>query len=119
MPQLHRNHSLERSHDLVARARRKSTDKVVQEDLRLRLAHTNVLDSALKDIAARSPPPSPTQSVCTPHRKTPSIKWATQVIVSHVEEGDYDDYGFRYDDDGEEDINSLALTRTVTRKPKR
>lgn len=123
MPPIERRLSLEETFSLVDRARRKSLDKNVHEDLRLRLSHSNVLNSALKEIAARSPPPSPTQSSCTPYSlakpKSASITWATQIIVSHVEEGDYDDLGFSYDDDGEEDINDLALTRTASRYPKR
>lgn len=118
MPPLSRRLSLEETYSLAVRARRKSSDKLVREDLRLKLGHTNVLDSALKDIAARSPPPSPTQSTCTPYSKpkATSIKWATEVVVSHVE---YDDCGFRYEDDGEEDLAGLALVRTKSQKPKR
>ena len=121
MSPLERRLSLEETYSLADRARRKSSDKFIREDLRRKLSHDKVLDSALKDIAARSPPPSPTQSICSPYSipksKPTSITWATQVIVSHVEVGDYDDCGFAYGDDGEEDISSLALTRTNSRYP--
>lgn len=118
MPSLCRRLSLEENFSVADRARRKSSDRYIREDLRLKLGHTNVLDAALKGIAALSPPPSPTQSTCTPHRKPASITWADQIIVSHVEDGDSDDHGFSYDDDGEEDIGSLTLSRTPS-KPKR
>ena len=122
MPPLERRLSLEETFSLVDRARRKSSDKTVHDDLRLRISHSNVLNSALKEIAARSPPPSPIQSTCSPYSipnsKPASITWATQIIVSHVEEGDYDDYGFSYDNDGQEDISDLALTRTTSIYPK-
>ena len=120
MPSLERQLSLEETYTLADKARRKSSDKFVREDLRLKLGHTNVLDFALKDIAARTPPPSPTQSTCsmyaTPKSKPATITWATEVVVSHVEEVDYDDYGFSYNDDGEEDLGGLALTRTSSKR---
>lgn len=119
---LERSLSLEETYNLADRARRKSSDKLVREDLRLKLGHTNVLDSLLKDIAKRSPPPSPTQGVVRPHsvamkRSTSNtITWATQEITKvHG----VDDYGFEYEDDGEEDMESLSLCRTKSRKPER
>ncbi|KPI34958.1 uncharacterized protein AB675_3828 [Cyphellophora attinorum] len=115
--------SLEETYTLADRARRKSSDKLVREDLRLKLGHTNVLDSLLKDIARRSPPPSPTQScsrpVSSPMKRQSSgnsITWATQTVTKvHG----VDDYGFAYEDDGEEDMESLSLCRTKSRKPER
>ena len=104
--------SLEETQQLAGLARRKSNDKMVREDLRLKLGHTNVLDSLLKDIAKRSPPPSPTQACVKLDRKPTTIQWATQV-VSKVEQ--VDDFGFTYDDDGEEDLESLNLCRTSSR----
>ena len=112
MPELTRRLSLEETHDLVTLARRKSNDRMVREDLRLKLGHTNVLDHLLKDIAKRSPPPSPTQACVKPAAKPTTIQWATQV-VSKVEQ--VDDYGFSYDDDGAEDMDSLSLCRTPSR----
>jgi hypothetical protein len=119
--------SLEETFNIADRARRKSSDKFISEDLRLKLGHTNVLESALKDIAVRSPPPSPTQTACSPYslskskKSTPkprAIKWATQT-VSYQYESRYDDAGFKYEDDGEEDFESLSLVRTQSRKPSR
>lgn len=128
LPPLTKCLSLEETFNLADRARRKSTDKTISEDLRLKLGHTNVLESALKDIAVRSPPPSPTQAACSPYsysakpkkseRRQPSIKWATQTI-SYQYESTYDDAGFRYEDDGLEDFQGLSLVRTQSRKPKR
>jgi hypothetical protein len=110
MPPLTRRLSLEETHQLAGLARRKSNDRMVREDLRLKLAHTNVLDNLLKDIAKRSPPPSPTQT-CVKMDRKPTIQWAPQ-IVSKVET--VDELGFAYDD-GAEDLEELSLTRTVTR----
>ncbi|RMD41301.1 hypothetical protein DV735_g3833, partial [Chaetothyriales sp. CBS 134920] len=63
LPLPHHHHdyslSLEETQQLAGLARRKSNDRLVREDLRLRLAHNNILDSLLRDIAKRSPPPSP------------------------------------------------------------
>lgn len=119
MPPLSRRLSLEETYNLADRARRKSSDKIVREDLRLKLGHTNVLDSLLKDIARRSPPPSPTQGVCKPvavsTTKRSTITWATEEVSKVY---GVDDYGFAYDD-GEEDMESLSLTRTKSRKPER
>jgi hypothetical protein len=121
LPPLTRSLSLEETYSLADRARRKSSDKFVREDLRLKLGHTNVLDSLLKDIARRSPPPSPTQSVSKPislARPPPSrtITWATEEVTKvHG----IDDYGFSYDDDGEEDFVGLSLSRTKSHKPAR
>jgi len=117
MPQLTRRLSLEETFNLADRARRKSADKNV--DLRLKLGHTNVLDSLLKDIARRSPPPSPTQGVVKPvgvphHKRGSTITWATQEVTKVY---GVDDYGFAYEDDGEEDLEGLTLTRTKSRKP--
>lgn len=121
MPPLTRRLSLEETFNLADRARRKSTDKNVREDLRLKLGHTNVLDSLLKDIARRSPPPSPTQGVCKPvavshHKRPTTITWATEEITKVY---GVDDYGFSFGDDGEEDFESLSLTKTKSRKPER
>ena len=120
MPPLSRRLSLEETYNLADRARRKSSDRTVREDLRLKLGHTNVLDSLLKDIARRSPPPSPTQGVCkpvaVPQSKRQSITWATEEVSKVY---GVDDYGFAYEDDGEEDMESLSLTRTKSRKPER
>lgn len=118
MPPLSRRLSLEETYNLADRARRKSTERNVREDLRLKLGHTNVLDSLLKDIARRSPPASPTQGVCKPvataHLKPQTITWATEEVSKVY---GVDDYGFGYEDDGEEDFDSLSLTRTKSRKP--
>jgi hypothetical protein len=120
MPPLTRRLSLEETYNLADRARRKSTDKNLREDLRLKLGHTNVLDSLLKDIARRSPPPSPTQGVAkpfaAPQLKRQTITWATEEVSKVY---GVDDYGFAYEDDGEDDLESLSLTRTPSRKPER
>lgn len=121
MPPLTRRLSLEETFNLADRARRKSSDKNVREDLRLKLGHTNVLDSLLKDIARRSPPPSPTQGVVKPVampqlKRQTTITWATEEITKVY---GVDDYGFTYGDDGEEDFEGLSLTRTKSRKPER
>ncbi|RMZ79232.1 hypothetical protein DV737_g3541, partial [Chaetothyriales sp. CBS 132003] len=105
--------SLEETEQLAGLARRKSNDRVVREDLRLKLAHNNVLDSLLRDIAKRSPPPSPLQRSVRPDRKPRTIQWATQ-IVSKVER--VDDYDLANDDnDEEEDISGLSLCRMSSR----
>ena len=112
---LERRLSLEETFNLADRARRKSTDKNIREDLRLKIGHENVLGSLLKDIAARSPPPSPTQQVVRMDRKPAAITWATEVTsVTEI-----DDYGFSYADDGAEDLDGLALCLTASKKPRR
>lgn len=115
-PPLERRLSLEETYSLAHRARRKSTDKNIREDLRLKLAHENVLTSALKDIAVRSPPPSPTQKSVKLERRPTTITWAPS---ESTRMNTRDDYGFPYEDDGEEDFGGLALSRTVSRKPSR
>jgi hypothetical protein len=83
----------------------------------LKLGHSGVLDSLLKDIARRSPPPSPTPTAARPlvNKRSPqTITWATQEVTKMHGE---DDYGFAYEDDAEEDMDSLSLCRTVSRKP--
>ena len=113
MAPLTRRLSIEEAHSLAGLARRKSNDRMVREDLLRKLGHTNVLDSLLKDIAKRSPPPSPTQACVKLDRKpAATIQWATQV-VSKVEQ--VDEYGYVYEEDGEEDLESLSLCRTPTR----
>ena len=119
MPPLTRRLSLEETHELAGLARRKSNDKMVREDLRLKLGHTNVLGQILKDIAQRSPPPSPTRACVKMDRKPTTIQWSSQVAqrrkVEPVKHVGVDDLGFEYGDDGEEDLDSLSLCRTNSR----
>lgn len=108
--------SIEETYHLADTARRKSSEKVVREDLRLKLQHTNFLEMLLQDIALnekeskKSPPPSPTQSTVNPERH---ISW-DQSIPTGV-----DEFGYGFEDDGEEDLEGLSLTKTVSRRPRR
>ncbi|KIX00979.1 uncharacterized protein Z518_10045 [Rhinocladiella mackenziei CBS 650.93] len=112
--------SREETYQLADYARRKSSDKVVREDLRLRLSHGHMLEMLLQDIARteRELQTSPTEDkyLTVQERKGSqsqrrNVEEATEVV---------DEYGFPLEEeDGEEDLGGLALMRTESRRPVR
>jgi hypothetical protein len=106
------------TYQLADAARRKSSDRTVREDLRLKLSHDHLLEMLLQDIARteRERQTSPTEEKYLMHseRKKPTSP------SSPPEEPQYDDYGFPLDDeDSEEDLGGLTLMRTESRRPRR
>jgi len=111
-----RHLSREETYHLADTARRKSSDKLVREDLRLKLSHDHILELLLQDIARaeRERQTSPTEKkYLTPQERRGSTEQKRSTGV--------DDYGFPLveDDDGEEDLGGLALMRTESRRPSR
>ena len=107
---------------LAETARRKSSDRVVSEDLRLKLSHVHLLDMLLQDIARgeRELQTSPTEEkyLTTAERQSKSPVDSTRT-TSRIEE-QYDEYGFPLDEEeAEEDFGGLALMRTESRRPVR
>jgi hypothetical protein len=107
--------SIEEKYNIAETARRKSGSEASRRDLRLAIGHSHMLDMLLKDIAKeeyeqalRTPPPSPSAKHSDMH-----ITWADkpaprveEPAFEHVEEYD----------DGAEDLESLSLCRTPTRR---
>lgn len=108
--------SLEEKYNVAETARRKSGSEASRRDLRLAIGHSHMLDKLLKDIAKeeyeqalKTPPPSPSAKHSDVH-----ISWAVTPprleeeppAFEHVEEYD----------DGAEDLESLSLCRTPTRR---
>jgi len=105
--------SREETYHLAETARRKSTDRIVRDDLRLSLSHGHLLDQLLQEIARseRERQTSPTEEkyLLPQERKSPQQERRAAVEV--------DEYGFPLDaEDGEEE---LSLTRTQSRRPAR
>ena len=126
LPTLARRLSLEQTYSVAHTARRKSSSQTTRNDLRLQLAHTNVLELALHDISlsesvtsspASSPPTSPKASAS--HMVDGKhIAWAA---VEVVKASRYQRPHFEYEeyDDGEEDLESLSLVRVSSRSEQR
>lgn len=109
--------SREETFQLAETARRKSLNKVVHDDLRLKLSHEHLLDALLQDIARseRELQTSPTEDKYL----TKSERKRTQE-PRRIPQPKFDDYGFPLDEeDGEEDMGGLSLTRTQSRRPVR
>lgn len=117
--QASRRLSREEAYHLADTARRKSSDKLVREDLRLKISHDHLLELLLQDIARaeRERQTSPTEEkYLTPQeRKTPTKQ------RRRTEEVEVDDYGFplEEEEDGVEDLGGLGLMRTESRRPMR
>ena len=107
--------SRQETYQLAEQARRKSSDKLVREDLRLKLSHDHLLELLLQDIARteRELQTSPTEEkyLTMEERKSPEQqRTSTKAEVN--------EYGFRLEEeDGEEDLGGLALMRTESRRP--
>ena len=107
--------SRQETYQLAEQARRKSSDKLVREDLRLKLSHDHLLELLLQDIARteRELQTSPTEEkyLTVGERKAPRRQGtSTKAVV--------DEYGFPLEeDDSEEDLGGLALMRTESRRP--
>lgn len=113
--------SREETYQLANTAQRKSLDRVVREDLRLKLSHDHLLELLLQDLAraGRESQTSPTKEEYlteSERRKPPADGGEPRTRT----QSQYDDYGFPLDDeDSEDDTGGLALMRTVSRKPVR
>ncbi|OAP65380.1 hypothetical protein AYL99_01352 [Fonsecaea erecta] len=113
--------SREETYHLADTARRKSSDRLVREDLRLKLSHGHLLELLLQDIARtereRQTSPTDEKYLMPQERKRPSSEGKTS---SHADLELVDDYGFPLElEDGEEDLGELSLTRTQSRRPVR
>ena len=107
LPQL----SIEDTYSLAYVARRKSSTGSSKTDLRQRLGTAQLLE-ALENAIRNSPPPSPQPT----YRKTTAsqhISWASLEAPKQEAKPEFDDYGFAYYDDEEDD--SLSLCRTQSR----
>ncbi|KAL8243867.1 hypothetical protein R6Q59_010125 [Mikania micrantha] len=121
---LERSLSIEETYALASVARRKSSSESARKDLRQQLGHAQLLE-VVENVIRSSPPPSPRQSTSEiPSSK--HISWQSLEVtkrytppppppppVRPAEE--VDEYGFSYDDD-EEDLDSLSLMRTPSRR---
>ena len=108
--------SIEEKYNIAETARRKSGSEATRRDLRLAVGHSHMLDMLLKDIAKeeyeqalKTPPPSPTAKHSDIH-----ITWADKTTTARVEEPTFE-HVEEYDD-GAEDLESLCLCRTPTRR---
>ncbi|KAJ9646816.1 uncharacterized protein PV06_10434 [Exophiala oligosperma] len=122
-PSPQRRLSREVTYQLADTARRKSSEKVVREDLRLKLSHDHILELLLQDIARteRERQTSPTEEkyLLEEERKSPREERRRKQQPSD-EQPRFDDYGFPLEDeDVEEDLGGLALMRTESRRPRR
>ncbi|KIY03111.1 uncharacterized protein Z520_01578 [Fonsecaea multimorphosa CBS 102226] len=111
--------SREETYHLADTARRKSSDKFVREDLRLKLSHDHLLELLLQDIARtereRQTSPTDEKYLMPQERKRPAASSSPEAQTDLV-----DEYGFPLDlEDGEEDLGGLSLTRTPSRRPAR
>lgn len=101
-------------------ARRKSSDKVVREDLRLKLSHDHLLEMLLQDIARveRERQTSPTEEkYLMEEERKPQHEQRQQ---RRQPEATVDEYGFPLDpEEDEEDLGGLSLMRTESRRPRR
>ncbi|KAL2441519.1 hypothetical protein ABEF95_015300 [Exophiala dermatitidis] len=138
-----RSLSREEAYHLADTARRKSSDKLVRDDLRLRLSHGHLLEMLLQDIArterelqtsptedkynykeskgsprSSTHPPQPSDAES---RSSSSTSTSPSSSPSTSPSSEVDEYGFPLteDLDEEEDLGGLALTRTSSRRPMR
>lgn len=112
--------SREETYHLAATARRKSSDRIVHDDLRLKLSHDHLLELLLLDIARneRERQTSPTDDKYLMEEEQRERKRPEQ--QTRIAEPKFDDYGFPLEqDDGEEDLGGLSLMRTHSRRPTR
>jgi hypothetical protein len=107
--------SIEEKYNIAETAKRKSGSEATRRDLRLAVGHSHMLDMLLKDIAKEEYE----QALKTPPRSPPArhsgvhITWADNT-TGHEEEPAFE-HVEEYDD-GAEDLESLSLCRTQTRK---
>jgi len=109
--------SREETYHLAETARRKSSDRIVRDDLRLSLSHGHLLDQLLQEIARseRELQTSPTEDKYLLPRERTAAREERRTMVEKREL--VDEYGFPLEsDDGEEE---LSLTRTQSRRPAR
>jgi len=118
---LQRRLSIEETYHLADTARRKSSDRMVRDDLRLKLSHSHILGMVLQDIARNEREHQTSPSTSTPDQGSSKcdrhITW--DLVETPKKKSNVDEYGYGYDDDGEEDLAGLALTRTHSKKPTR
>ncbi|KAL6245815.1 hypothetical protein RBB50_006968 [Rhinocladiella similis] len=123
-PSPQRRLSREVTYQLADTARRKSSERVVREDLRLKLSHDHILELLLQDIARteRELQTSPTEEkyLLDEERRKPSREERRRKPSSEEEPPRFDDYGFPLEEeDVEEDLGGLTLMRTESRRPRR
>ncbi|KAH0845777.1 hypothetical protein FOPE_12604 [Fonsecaea pedrosoi] len=125
--------SREETYHLADTARRKSSDRQVREDLRLKLSHDHLLELLLQDIARtereRQTSPTDDKYLMPQERKQPSSSSSSSSTSESEADAQrsstsdldlVDEYGFPLDlEDGEEDLGGLTLTRTKSRRPVR
>lgn len=114
--------SREETYHLAETARRKSSNKIVHDDLRLKLSHEHLLELLLQDIAQteRERQTSPTEDKYLMEEERQQRKRPEQQQRRISEPPKLDEYGFPLDqDDGEEDLGGLSLMRTHSRRPTR
>ena len=108
--------SREETYHLAATAQRKSSNKLVREDLRLSLSHGHLLEQLLQEIARteRELQMSPTEEkyLFPQERQSPMEEQRTAVEEREL----VDEYGYPLEDGEEEE---LSLTRTQSRRPSR
>jgi len=99
------------TYHLAETARRKSSDRIVREDLRLSLSHGHLLDQLLQEIARseRELQTSPTEEKYLFSQERQSSKPQQMAERQLV-----DEYGFSFDDGEEQE--ELSLTRTQSRR---
>ncbi|EXJ90034.1 hypothetical protein A1O3_03102 [Capronia epimyces CBS 606.96] len=126
-----RSLSREETYHLADTARRKSSDRVVRDDLRLKLSHGHLLELLLLDLARteRELQTSRTDDkyLMAEERKGSKEsrlrpKRTVEAASSSASSADVDEYGFPLDldeEDGEESVGGLALMRTESRRPMR
>jgi hypothetical protein len=109
--------SIEKKYSIAETARRKSGAEASRHDLRLAVGHSQTLDMLLKDIAKEEY----TQTLKIPPSNTPAkrsdihIIWADKT-TEHGEEHAFEHVEEHVEElDGAEDLESLSLSRTLTR----
>ncbi|KAK5265597.1 hypothetical protein LTR99_008734 [Exophiala xenobiotica] len=120
--------SREVTYQLADTARRKSSDKIVREDLRLKLSHDHLLEMLLQDIARteRELQTSPTHDKYSMEQERKFSPRGEEQQQRRRSSGpgcspQYDEYGFPLEEegDGEEDLGGLSLMRTESKRPRR
>jgi hypothetical protein len=114
--------SRERTYHLAQQARRKSLDRHINEDLRLKLSHVHVLENVLLEIARSEREQQTSPTIMPQSRDVPT----TPLKLNHARSirfagEEVDEYGFPLDDAAEDDeeMGALSLTRTESRRPVR
>ena len=104
--------STEEANRIIRIARRKSSDGASQKDRNLRvfLGHSHIAETLKHEFVDVDQPPRDVK----PHSpsRTQTIHWAD---LHPAKTGATEDEALAFEDDGEEDFDSLALVRTPSR----